>query len=49
MSNLPITIHRVSNVPVVAIGGINSQNCNKVLECGASDFAIMSSAMKLSF
>ncbi len=42
-------ICRVSNVPVVAIGGINSQNCNKVLECGASDFAIMSSAMKSTF
>ncbi len=42
-------ICRVSNVPVVAIGGINAQNYDKVLECGASDFAIMSSAMKLSF
>lgn len=42
-------ICKVSSVPVVAIGGINSKNCNQVIECGASDFAIMSSAMKLNF
>lgn len=37
------------NIPVVAIGGINSKNCQSVLEAGASDFAIMSSAMTLRF
>lgn len=42
-------ICNMSSIPVVAIGGINSKNCIQVVESGASDFAIMSSAMKLSF
>ena len=36
-------------LPIIAIGGINADNYKRVLECGASDFAIMSSAMKLQF
>ena len=36
-------------VPVVAIGGININNFQSVLDCGASDFCIMSSAMNLTF
>lgn len=42
-------ICRSSQVPVVAIGGINRGNCNQVLEVGVADFAIMSSAMTLTF
>lgn len=37
------------DLPVVAIGGINAQNCKSIAENGASDFAIMSSAMQLKF
>lgn len=36
-------------IPVIAIGGINKSNCEKVLSAYASDFAVMSSAMKLDF
>lgn len=42
-------ICRNCELPVVAIGGINACNCKDVLECGAHDFAIMSSAMKMTF
>lgn len=38
-----------SNLPVVAIGGITSKNYEQVLSAGANDFAIMSSAMTLTF
>lgn len=42
-------ICRSSPIPVVAIGGINSENAKQVMDCGASDFAVMSSAMTLTF
>ena len=37
------------SVPVVAIGGINRMNSMSVLNAGASDICIMSSAMTLEF
>lgn len=39
----------LSKIPVIAIGGINSKNAQMVLDMGASDFAVMSSAMTLTF
>ena len=39
----------IATIPVMAIGGINSNNYKLVLQNGAIDFAIMSSAMKLTF
>lgn len=44
-----INIVEKTRLPVIAIGGINSSNYNLVLQAGASDFAIMSSAMNLTF
>lgn len=38
-----------TNLPVIAIGGITRDNHQQVLDVGASDFAIMSSAMTLTF
>lgn len=37
------------DIPVVAIGGINSKNFASVLKAGAYDFATMSSGMNLNF
>ena len=48
LSNLK-AICNISNLPVIAIGGINHNNFKSVLDSGASDFAIMSSAMTLTF
>lgn len=42
-------IVQATPLPVVAIGGINKNNVARVLEVGASDFAVMSSAMRLTF
>lgn len=42
-------ICELSPLPVIAIGGINSENYQKVIDMGASDFAVMSSAMTLTF
>ena len=39
----------IATIPVMAIGGINSNKYKLVLQNGAIDFAIMSSAMKLTF
>lgn len=39
-------ICKVVNIPVYAIGGINSENANRVIEAGASGVAVMSSLMK---
>ena len=39
----------LSKIPVIAIGGINGKNAQKVLDMGACDFAVMSSAMTLTF
>jgi thiamine-phosphate pyrophosphorylase len=39
------TACRISAVPVVAIGGIDLMNVRKVLECGASSAAVISSLM----
>ena len=38
-----------TNIPVVAIGGINADNKSSVLKCGTSDICIMSSAMMLTY
>lgn len=42
-------ICNLSSLPVIAIGGINKHNYSEVLDCGATDFAIMSSGMNLTF
>lgn len=42
-------ICRATSLPVVAIGGITRDNYEQVLRAGASDFAVMSSAMSLTF
>lgn len=39
----------LSDLPVIAIGGINRDNYKEVLQAGSQDFAIMSRAMTLTF
>ncbi len=39
----------LSDLPVIAIGGITRENYKDVLQAGSQDFAIMSSAMTLTF
>ncbi len=42
-------VAKALSIDVLAIGGINRQNVQSVLDCGASDYCIMSSAMQLSY
>lgn len=42
-------IVQTTRIPVIAIGGITAINVMSVLDTGVSDFAVMSSAMKLNF
>lgn len=44
--NILRDIHQESPVPVVAIGGIGSQNCKEVWEAGVEQIAVCSAIMK---